>query len=416
MTAATHNTKEDSPQNVRVSRRDGSGNTDALFGNYNRSGEALVRGEGVWAWDENGTKWLDFSSGIAVNALGHAHPHLVEALTEQAGAIWHTSNLFPIKQQERLAARLVEASFADKVFFCNSGAEAMEGCIKAARRHFYNKGEAERIDIITFEGAFHGRTLATIAAGGQEKYLEGFGPKAPGFVQVPFGDHEALRQAVGQTTAAILVEPIQGEGGVRPVPNQCLRGLRELCDEEGILLIFDEVQTGIGRTGFLFAHELAGAAPDLLASAKGLGGGFPVGAVLATEEVASALKPGTHGTTFGGNMLAMAVGNAVLDIVLGEGFLEQVRERAGRLRQRMAQIVDTYPDLVEGVPGEGLLSGFKCKAPAAELVAAMRGEHLMTVPAGNNVIRIMPPLIVSDEEIDEAIARIDRAFATYSAS
>ncbi|MEO0498325.1 MAG: acetylornithine transaminase, partial [Pseudomonadota bacterium] len=252
-------------------------NTDPLFGTYNRAPAALVRGEGVWAWDADGHKWMDFGSGIAVNALGHAHPHLVKAVREQAGQIWHTSNLFEIEGQTRLAQRLVDATFADKVFFCNSGAEALEGCIKTARRYFHDKGDTDRHEIITFEGAFHGRTLATIAAGGQEKYLEGFGPKAAGFTQVPFGDHDALKAAIGPQTAAILVEPIQGEGGVRPVPDQCLRGLREMCDEQGLLLIYDEVQTGVGRTGWMYAYEKSGAAPDLLATAKGLGGGFPIG-------------------------------------------------------------------------------------------------------------------------------------------
>lgn len=387
-----------------------------LFGTYNRAPAALVRGEGAWAWDADGNKWLDFGSGIAVNALGHAHPHLVEAVKEQASQIWHTSNLFEIEGQTRLAERLVEATFADKVFFCNSGAEALEGCIKTARRYFYDNGEPDRYEIITFEGAFHGRTLATIAAGGQEKYLEGFGPKALGFTQVPFGDHDALKAAIGPQTAAILIEPIQGEGGVRPVPDQCLRGLREMCDEHGMLLIYDEVQTGVGRTGYMYAYEKSGAAPDLLATAKGLGGGFPIGAFLATADVAAPMVPGTHGTTFGGNHMAMAVGNAVLDVVLGDGFLEEVRRRASRLRQRMAQIVDTYPDLVEAVHGEGLLSGFKCKVPAGDLVTAMHGERFITIPAGGNVIRILPPLNVADEDIDEGMARVDRAFAAVQAS
>ncbi|MEO0635397.1 MAG: aspartate aminotransferase family protein [Pseudomonadota bacterium] len=390
--------------------------SDPLFGTYNRTPAAMVRGKGAWAWDKNGNKWLDFGSGIAVNSLGHAHPRLVEAVRKQAGEIWHTSNLFEIEGQTRLAQRLVDATFADKVFFCNSGAEALEGCIKTARRYFYDADQPDRYEIITFEGAFHGRTLATIAAGGQQKYLEGFGPKASGFTQVPFGDHEALKAAIGPQTAAILVEPIQGEGGVRPVPDQCLRGLRELCDEHGILLIYDEVQTGVGRTGWLYAYEKSGAAPDLLATAKGLGGGFPIGAFLATEAVAAPMVPGTHGTTFGGNALAMSVGNAVLDVVLEDGFLDMVRQKAGRLRQRMAQIVDTYPDLVEAVYGEGLLSGFKAKVPAGQLVAAMHAEHLITIPAGANVIRILPPLNVEDAEIDEAMARVDRAFSTFQAS
>lgn len=390
--------------------------SNPLFSTFARADVAFERGEGCWLVDSAGGRWLDFGSGIAVNALGHAHPHLVAALTEQAGKLWHVSNAFRIPEQERLARRLVDASFADKVFFTNSGAEALECAIKTARRYHWAAGRPERFRILTFEGAFHGRTLATLAAGGQKKYLEGFGPKVEGFDQVPFGDHEAMKAAVGPETAAILIEPIQGEGGVRPVPAVCLKGLRDLCDAHGILLIFDEVQTGIGRTGKLFAHEWAGVAPDILASAKGLGGGFPVGACLATEAAAAAMTAGSHGTTFGGNPLAMAVGNAVLDVVLAPGFLERVREAGLRLKQSLASVVDAHPDVFEAVRGEGLLVGLKCKVAPADMAAAFRAEHLLSIAAGDNVVRLLPPLIVGDEEIREAALRIDRAAGAVSAA
>ncbi len=386
-----------------------------LFSTFARADVAFERGEGAWLVDSQGERWLDFGSGIAVTALGHAHPHLVEALKAQAEKLWHVSNAFRIPGQERLAARLVEASFADRVFFTNSGAEAVECAIKTARRFHWAAGHPERYRIVTVEGAFHGRTLATIAAGGQAKYLEGFGPKVEGFDQVPFGDHEALKAAIGPETAAIMVEPIQGEGGVRPIPNVCMRGLRDLCDEAGILLIFDEVQTGIGRTGRLFAHEWSGVAPDILASAKGLGGGFPVGACLATEAAAAAMTPGSHGTTFGGNPLAMAVGNAVLDVVLADGFLDHVREAGLRLKQAMAQVVDQHPDVFDLVRGEGLLLGIRCKVPAAEVAAAMREQRMLGITAGDNVVRLLPPLIIDEAEIREAVARMDAAATALAA-
>lgn len=394
---------------------DNKKNHGFLFSNYARAPMNFVRGEGAWLFDDKDEKWLDFGSGIAVNALGHSHPHLVEQLKQQADKLWHTSNLYQSELQIRLATRLAEETFADKVFFCNSGAEANEGAIKTARRYFYDLGQTERVDIITFEGAFHGRTLATIAAGGQEKYLEGFGPKAAGFVQVPFGDEEALKAAIGPSTAAILIEPVQGEGGLRHVPAAHLRLLRELCDEHGILLIFDEVQSGAGRTGYLFAYQASGVEPDILASAKGLGGGFPIGAVLASDKVAACMVPGTHGTTFGGNMLAMAAGNAVLDVVLSDGFLDEVKEKAGFFRQRLSQVIDEFPDIVQQVMGEGLMSGLKCAAPVGELVAAVQNEKLLGVPAGNNVLRLMPPLTVSQDELNECIARLQKAFAAYQA-
>ncbi|HUG60927.1 MAG TPA: aspartate aminotransferase family protein [Methylomirabilota bacterium] len=389
---------------------------NSLYSTYARADVAFERGEGAWLIATDGSRWLDFGSGIAVNALGHAHPHLVEAVKAQAEKLWHVSNAFRIPEQERLAARLTEASFADRVFFTNSGAEAVECAIKTARRYHYAAGRPERYRIVTVEGAFHGRTLATLAAGGQQKYLEGFGPKVEGFDQVPFGDHEALKAAVGPETAAILIEPIQGEGGVRPLPSVCFRGLRELCDEHGILLIFDEVQTGIGRTGRLFSHELVGVTPDILAAAKGLGGGFPMGACLATEAAASGMVAGSHGSTFGGNPLAMAVGNAVLDVVLAPGFLEHVRLVGLRLKQAMAQVVDQHQDVFDIVRGEGLLLGLKCKVPAAEMAAAMRDQHIIGIAAGDNVVRLLPPLIIDEPEIHEAMARIEAAATAVSAA
>ena len=388
----------------------GAAQTDALYPTYLRAEPVFVRGQGVWLEADDGERYLDMAAGIAVNALGHAHPHLVEALKSASDGLWHLSNLYRIPDQDRLAERLCDATFAERVFFCNSGAEALECAFKTARRYHYKRGGAERTEILTFSGAFHGRTLATIAAGGQEKYLEGFGEKAPGFTSLPFGDHDALKAAVGPQTAAILIEPVQGEGGVRTVPTQCLRGLRELCDEHGVLLIYDEVQTGVGRTGKLFAHEWArDASPDLMAVAKGLGGGFPVGACLATEEVGQVMTPGTHGTTFGGNPLAMAVANAVLDVVLDDGFLEHVREVAGTFRQGLASLVERYPDVFEDGPrGEGLLMGLKCAVPNADVTAAARAERLIVVPAGDNVIRLLPPLVISHDEAREGMERLER--------
>lgn len=381
----------------------------SLYETYNRAPLRFERGEGVWLFTESGERYLDFAAGIAVNALGHAHPHLVAALKAQADKLWHVSNLYEVPGQEALSRRLVEATFADRVFFTNSGAEALECAIKTARRYHYSKGNPERYRIVTFEGAFHGRTLATIAAGGQEKYLEGFGPKVPGFDQVPFGDIEALKAAVNPETAALLIEPVQGEGGLRPASREFMRAMRDLCDENGLLLILDEVQSGVGRTGTLFAHEHAGITPDIMAVAKGIGGGFPIGACLATEEAASGMKPGTHGTTYGGNPLGMAVGNAVLDVILGEGFLQHVNDVALVFRQGLESLKDRYPDIIEGVRGEGLMLGIKARVPNVELVAAMRGEHLLSVPAGDNVIRLLPPLTVTAEEAREGLARIERA-------
>jgi acetylornithine/N-succinyldiaminopimelate aminotransferase len=385
-----------------------------LYDTYNRVPIVFERGHGVWLETPEGERYLDFAAGIAVNSLGHTHPHLVEALKAQADRLWHLSNVHEIPDQSRLAQRLTEVTFADKVFFTNSGAEALECAIKTARRHFFVNGQPERYRIVTIEGAFHGRTLATIAAGGQPKYLEGFGPKVEGFDQVPFGDHEALKAAITSETAAILVEPVQGEGGIRPLPNECMRGLRELCDEHGILLILDEVQSGVGRTGKLFAHEWAGIEPDIMAVAKGIGGGFPFGACLATASAADGMTLGTHGTTYGGNPLAMAVGNAVLDVILDDGFLPHVNDVALVLRQGLASLKDRYPDLIADVRGSGLMLGIKCAKSNADLVAAMRSEHLLAVPAGDNVVRLLPPLIVTAEEAREALAKTEAALEMLS--
>jgi acetylornithine/N-succinyldiaminopimelate aminotransferase len=381
----------------------------ALYETFARAPLAFERGEGAWLVTERGERYLDFAAGIAVNSLGHAHPHLVAALTEQASKLWHVSNLYEIPGQTRLGERLVEATFADKVFFTNSGAEALECAIKTARRYHFVNGHPERYRIITFEGAFHGRTLATIAAGGQYKYLEGFGPKVDGFDQVPFNDIDAAEQAIGPETAAILLEPVQGEGGIRDFPAQSLKRLRQICDDHGLLLIMDEVQCGIGRTGKLFAHEWAGITPDLMAIAKGIGGGFPMGACLATDEAAKGMTAGVHGTTFGGNPLAMAVGNAVLDIVLEPGFLAEVQRTALLFKQGLAAIADEYPQVMKGIRGSGLMLGLKCAMPNAKVNEALRDQQLLAVQAGDNVIRLLPPLTVTDADIQEALQRIGAA-------
>jgi acetylornithine/N-succinyldiaminopimelate aminotransferase len=385
--------------------------TSPLLPTYARADLAFDRGDGAWLETHEGERYLDFGAGIAVNGLGHAHPHLVAALTAQAGKVWHVSNLYRIPEGERLAQRLVDASFADLVFFSNSGAEALEACIKMARKYHASRGAPERFRIVTFEGAFHGRTLATLAAGGQQKYLEGFGPKVEGFDQVPFDDEAALHAAIGPDTAALLIEPIQGEGGIREVPAERLRALRRLCDERGLLLVFDEVQTGIGRTGRLFAHEWSGVRPDILGAAKGIGGGFPMGACLATAEAASGMGIGSHGTTFGGNPLAMAVGNAVLDIVLAPGFLDHVQQMGLRLKQRLAELKDRHPAVIAEIRGLGLMLGLRMLVPNTDVAAAARDEHLLTIPAGENVLRLLPPLIVAEQEIGEAVVRLDRAIA-----
>jgi acetylornithine/N-succinyldiaminopimelate aminotransferase len=382
-----------------------------LLPTYARTDLAFERGDGAWLFTKDGERYLDFTSGVAVNALGHAHPHLVKALTEQAQKVWHVSNLYRIPEGERLADRLCEATFADTVFFQNSGAEAIECAIKMARKYQSTSGKPERYRIVTFEGAFHGRTLAAIAATGNKKYLEGFGPPVEGFDQVPFGELDAVKRAIGPATAAILIEPVQGEGGVRVAPLPYLRALRKLCDDNGLLLIFDEVQTGFARTGDLFAYQHTGVVPDIMPVAKALGGGFPLGACLATAEASKGMTAGTHGSTFGGNPLAMAVGNAVMDVMTAPGFIEKVRKAALVLKQRLAELKDRYPTVIAEVRGDGLLMGLRAVVPSSELVDELRVEKMITVGAGDNVVRLLPPLIIGEEEISEAVKRIDRACA-----
>ncbi|MDP5348428.1 MAG: aspartate aminotransferase family protein [Paracoccaceae bacterium] len=376
---------------------------------YNRAALQFVKGEGSWMIEADGRRFLDMGAGIAVNVLGHAHPALVAALTEQAGKLWHVSNLYQIPQQQALADKLVETTFADTVFFTNSGTESCELAVKMARKYWYDKGQPERTDIITFNGSFHGRSSAGIAAAGSEKMVKGFAPLLPGFVHLEWGDHDALNAAINERTAAILIEPILGEGGIRPLPDQCLKGLRALCDQTATLLILDEVQCGMGRTGRLFAHEWAGVTPDIMMVAKGIGGGFPLGAVLATEDAASGMTAGTHGSTYGGNPLACAVGLAVMQIVADPAFLDGVRARAGALRQKLEGLVAAHPGVFDSVRGTGLMLGLKCKPSNMDVVAAGYAEQLITVPAGDNVIRLLPPLNLSEEEIAEAVARLDRA-------
>ncbi len=383
----------------------------ALLPTYSRTDVAFVRGEGSWLFDEHGKRYLDFGAGIAVNAFGHANPKLIAALTEQAGKLWHTSNLYRVPGQEKLAQKLVAHSFADTVFFTNSGAEAMELAFKMARRYHFVNGRPDRFQIISFEGAFHGRTLAGIAAGGNEKYLEGFGPKVQGFDQVPLGDLAALNNAIGPNTAALVIEPLQGEGGVRPVPADFLRQLRTICDSHGILLIFDEIQTGVGRTGKLFAYEWLGFTPDIMAIAKAIGGGFPLGALLATADAARGMTPGTHGTTYGGNPLAMAVGNAALDMVLSQGFLEHVAKVANYFSQQLGALVSEHPAIFESVRGQGLMLGLKMKIPNGDFIKAARDAGLIVLPAGDNVVRLLPPLTISEAEIREGVSLMHQAAA-----
>jgi acetylornithine/N-succinyldiaminopimelate aminotransferase len=388
--------------------------TNAVLPVYGPSPVVFERGEGVRMYDEKGKPYLDFIAGIAVNALGHCHPVLVDALTKQANTLWHTSNMFRVPGQERLAQRYVDLTFADFAFFTNSGAESIEGCIKIARRYHWSKGQPERIGILSFEGSFHGRTLGGINAGAQEKYREGFGPRLPGFRSIPFGDHEALKEAIkAPDLAAVLIEPVQGEGGVREVPPQCLKGLRDLCTEHGVLLIYDEIQCGAGRTGKLFHHQwVAGAEPDLLAAAKGIGGGFPMGMILATAEAASGMAKGVHGTTFGGGPLAMAVGNAVLDVMTGEGFLERVRRVAGVMQQGMESLKGRYPELVLEVTGAGLMRGLKMKDDPLPLRGKLAERGLLVGTAGANTLRLVPPLVITEDDVREAIDIIDQQFAS----
>ncbi len=387
----------------------------ALLPTYNRTAIAFVRGEGAYLFAEDGKRYLDFGAGIAVNAFGHANPRLVAALTEQAGKLWHTSNLYRVPGQESLAAKLVANSFADTVFFTNSGAEACELAFKMARRYHFVNGHPERFRIVSFEGAFHGRTLAGIAAGGNEKYLEGFGPKVEGFDQVPVGDLAALKRTVGKDTAALIIEPVQGEGGVRAVAPEFLKALRKLCDDEGILLIFDEIQTGVGRTGKLFAYEWLGFSPDIMCVAKAIGGGFPLGALLATAEAAKGMTAGTHGTTYGGNPLAMAVGNAALDMVLAPGFLDHVAQAGKYLSQQLGALVASHPAIFEGVRGQGLMLGLKMKVPNGDFINAARDAGLIVLPAGDNVVRLLPPLTISDAEMREGVELLDHAASALEA-
>ncbi len=386
----------------------------SILPTYNRAPLTFVKGEGSWLIEADGRRFLDFGAGIAVNALGHAHPALVAALTAQAQMLWHTSNLYNIPAQQELADRLVEATFADTVFFTNSGTEACELAVKMARRHFHDASQPERTEIIAFEGSFHGRSAAGIAAAGSEKMTKGFGPLLPGFTHLPWGDHDALHAAITGRTAAILIEPVQGEGGIRPLPDVCLKGLRDLCDDRGILLILDEVQCGMGRTGRLFAHEWAGIDPDIMMVAKGIGGGFPLGAVLATEHAAAAMVAGTHGSTYGGNPLACAVGCAVMDQIANEDFLQGVRARAGYMRQRLEALVAAHPDVFDAVRGSGLMLGLKCKRPSTDVLNACYAQGLCTVPAADNVLRLLPPLNISDSDIAEALSRLDAAATTLS--
>lgn len=383
---------------------------------YNRAPLNFVSGSGTWLVEADGRRFLDLGAGIAVNVLGHAHPALVDALTQQADTLWHVSNLYHIGSQQALADKLADATFADTTFFTNSGTEACEMAVKMARKYHFDKGAPERTDIITFEGSFHGRSSAGIAAAGSEKMTHGFGPLLPGFVHLPFGDHDALTQAAtSPTVGAIMVEPVQGEGGIRPLPDACLKGLRDLCDEHGILMILDEVQCGVGRTGKMFAHEWSGITPDIMMVAKGIGGGFPLGAVLATENAASGMTAGTHGSTYGGNPLACAVGCAVMDIVAEPSFLSEVKRKAGMLRQKLEGLVGSHPDVFEAVRGSGLMLGLKCKAVNLDVVNAGYAQEVITIPAADNVIRLLPPLNITDDEIAQAIARLDAA-ATALAS
>jgi acetylornithine/N-succinyldiaminopimelate aminotransferase len=376
---------------------------------FARADLSFESGEGAWLVGSDGERYLDFTSGVAVNALGHCHPHLVAALQAQAAKLWHVSNLFKSPDGERLAARLCGQSFADFVFFANSGAEAVECAIKVVRRYHASRGHAERYRMVTFEGAFHGRTLATLAATGSAKYLEGYGPPVDGFDQVPLDNIDAVKKAIGPATAGILIEPLQGEGGVREPSHAFFRSLRQICDEHGLLLVFDEVQTGMGRTGELFAYKRIGVAPDVMSLAKALGGGFPIGACLATAEAASGMTPGSHGSTFGGNPLAVAAANAVLDVMLEPGFFERTRKMSLLLKQKLASVVDRHPDVLSEVRGEGLLIGLKAVVPSGDLVGALREEKLLTVGAGDNVVRLLPPLIVGETEIDESVRRLERA-------
>ena len=382
----------------------------SILPTYNRAPLTFVSGSGSWLVEADGRRFLDFGAGIAVNVLGHAHPDLVTALMEQASKLWHVSNLYHIEPQKKLADLLVKHTFSDTVFFTNSGTEACELAVKMVRKYHYDKGAPERTDIITFDGSFHGRSAAGIAAAGSEKMTQGFGPLLPGFVHLPFGDHDALAEAVkSPTVGAIMVEPVQGEGGIRALSDACLKGMRDLCDELGILMILDEVQCGVARTGKLFAHEWSGITPDIMMVAKGIGGGFPLGAVLATQNAASGMTAGTHGSTYGGNPLACAVGCKVMDMVSKSAFIDEVNRKAGLLRQKLESLVMGNPMVFDSVRGSGLMLGLKCKVINTDIVQAGYAENLLTVPAADNVIRLLPPLNISDDEIYEAVTRLEKA-------
>ena len=383
----------------------------ALLPTYNRADVAFVRGEGSYLFAEDGRRYLDFGAGIAVNAFGYNNPRLVGALTEQAGKLWHTSNLFRVPGQEALAAKLIAHTFADTVFFTNSGAEACELAFKMARRYHFVNGNPERFHIVSFEGAFHGRTLAGIAAGGNPKYIEGFGPKLAGFDQVQAGDMEALKAVVNEKTAALIIEPVQGEGGVRAIDSEFLRSLRRFCDDKGLILIFDEIQTGMGRTGKLFAHEWAGIEPDIMCIAKGIGGGFPLGATLATAEAAKGMTLGTHGSTYGGNPLAMAVGNAAIDLATAPDFLPHVNKVANYLNQQLGALVAGHPAIFDSVRGLGMMLGLKMKIPSGDFIAAAREAGIVVLPAGDNVVRLLPPLILTEAEAREGVELLTKAAA-----
>ena len=383
---------------------------------YNRAPMAFMKGEGSWLTAVDGQRYLDLGAGIAVNALGHANLDLVAALTEQAAKLWHVSNLYRIPEQEKLAEMLVDKTFADTVFFTNSGTEAAELAIKMARKYHYEKSQPQRTQILTFEGAFHGRSTGAIAAAGSEKMIKGYGPLMPGFVQLKWGDHDALRAAITDQTCAVMIEPVQGEGGIRTVPDQCLKGLRDLCDSTGTLLIFDEVQCGMGRTGKLFAHEWSGITPDIMMVAKGIGGGFPLGAVLATENAAFGMGAGTHGSTYGGNPLACAVGAKVMEIIADDGFLGEVTRKSGLLRQGLESLVAAHPTVFEAVRGEGLILGLKCKALNTEIVKAGYQAGVLTVPAADNVIRLLPALNIPDADIVTALTLLAQTAALVEAA
>lgn len=376
---------------------------------YSRAPLSFVKGEGSWLIEADGRRFLDMAAGIAVNVLGHANPVLTAALMEQAGQLWHTSNLYEIPQQKALADKLVAATFADTAFFTNSGTEACELAIKMTRKYWFEKDQPERVKIIAFEGSFHGRSSAGMAAAGSEKLTHGFGPLLPGFVHLPFGDMDALSAEMDENVAAVMLEPVQGEGGIRPLPDAEMKAIRAMCDEVGALLILDEIQCGMGRTGKLFAHEWAGITPDIMLVAKGIGGGFPLGALLATENAASGMTAGTHGSTYGGNPLACAVGNAVMDIVATDDFLAEVNRKAGGLRQKLEGLVASHPDVFEEVRGSGLMLGLTCVAPNMDVINAGYANEVLTVPAADNVVRLLPALNISDDEMAEAVTRLDAA-------